>query len=130
MYYVATSYIRVYSARICHARACGFKHARACGLALVLTPTKGREPLPGMEYSAYTECDTLLSLSIMHSCCYYWLDTATSKNVQHDYGRNIAESAFYVDARDHVLPPLRYTDVRPQTFPFHVRRLDYSALSE
>ena len=26
-----------------------------------------------------------------------WLDTATSKNVRHDYGRNIAESAFYVD---------------------------------
>ena len=24
-------HIRVYSARICHARACGFKHARACG---------------------------------------------------------------------------------------------------
>ena len=62
-------YIAIYVsiARICHARACGFKHARACGLALVLTPTKGREPLPGMEYSAYTECDTLLSLSIMHS---------------------------------------------------------------
>ena len=64
--YVA-SYIRVYSARICHARACGFKHARTCGLALVLTPIKGREPSPGMEYNAYTECDTLLSLSIMHS---------------------------------------------------------------
>ena len=61
------SYIRVYSARICHARACGFKHARTCGLALVLTPIKGREPSPGMEYNAYTECDTLLSLSIMHS---------------------------------------------------------------
>ena len=27
--------------------------ARACGLALVLTPTKGREPLPGMAYSTY-----------------------------------------------------------------------------
>ena len=26
--------------------------------------------------------------------CYYWLDTATSKNVRHDYGRNIAVSAF------------------------------------
>ena len=66
------SIVTIYSAGICHARtcgfkharACGFKHARACGLALVLTPTKGCEPLPGM---AYTECDTLLSLSIMHS---------------------------------------------------------------
>ena len=53
-----------------HAPACGFKHARACGLALVLTPTKDREPLPGMAYSAYTECDTLPSLSIIHSCYY------------------------------------------------------------
>ena len=58
------SIVTIYSAGICHARTCGFKHARACGLALVLTPTKGCEPLPGM---AYTECDTLLSLSIMHS---------------------------------------------------------------
>ena len=63
--HIVCSYIRVYSARICHARACGFKHARACGLALVLTPIKGREPLPGMAYSAYTECDTLLSLCII-----------------------------------------------------------------
>ena len=35
--------------------------ARAC----ILTPTKGRELLPGMTYSAYTECDTLLSLSLL-----------------------------------------------------------------
>ena len=59
-------------ARICHACACGLKHACACGLALVLTPTKGREPLPGMAYNAYTECDTLLSLSIMHSWLYHF----------------------------------------------------------
>ena len=75
--YIVCSYIYVSIARICHARACGFKHARTCGLALVLTPIKGREPSPGMEYNAYTECDTLLSLSIMHS--WYYICTLDTK---------------------------------------------------
>ena len=47
---------------VAHIHVC---HTRACGLALVLTPTKGREPLPGMAYSAYKECDTLPSLSLL-----------------------------------------------------------------
>ena len=65
-------YVSIACAYVTHALAVSSTRlrfqARACGLALVLTPTKGREPLPGMAYSVYTECDTLLSLSIMHSC--------------------------------------------------------------
>ena len=54
-------------ARICHAHACCFKHAHACGLTLVLIPTKGREPLPGMAYR-WSVTLSPLSLYVMHSC--------------------------------------------------------------
>ena len=96
-------------ARIRHARACGFKHARACGLALVLTPTKGREPLPGMAYSAYTECDTLLSLSIMHS----WSDINGVQIVVQVVQASLASSVFlrilpYPDIRERAWIEARY----------------------